>query len=85
MGAASWSRFSPTSVTPRPGEEVDVARREALRDGDEGDGVVAPGRGEGLVDAAADRGEAGGELVAAVGHDALATTPAKRPVVPERR
>ncbi len=50
LGAASWSRFSPMSVTPRSARQRDVAGRVRLGDRDQGDLVRAPGGRAGGVD-----------------------------------
>ena len=89
---ASWSRFSPTSRTPRSASSADVADREELRDHDELDlAGVASGVGARGRDPGVDAVEAGGDLVATAASVTAAlagssrTIPANRPVEPSRR
>ena len=88
FAAASWSRFSPTSLTPSAAQQLDVGRGEVLRHGDEGDVCRARPAGGG-----AGRDGSGPRTAArpaasssrSVGHGLADDDAGEPPVLPSRR
>ena len=92
LASASWWRFSPTSVTPRPASRrTSEAGKNLVTTTSVTSLGVASGRGARVGDATAHDVEVAGDLLAALlvggrGHGWLQTTPANRvAAAPSRR